>query len=253
MSKSCPQEIKDSVLENPNFDIKQLPIAYFSENKNSEELRDQFIKNTIKQTECEISDLAKYFFSDANINLINKQLVLRVYNKTDKKYKIPFQSKDNLIIVMRYVWIQHAKNLDFKIKEQITELNCHVISEILPQVITNIEQYYGYLKDYEQRENSQFPLNELPISTKMTRGTIELPSISETFHSVYKAPKFKPPKVINEKVKCLKPVFNYETKKPCNKPVVNNCKVNNCGVDNCGLKNGCTYNTNINIFNSQDD
>ena len=49
MSKSCPQEIKDSVLENRNFDINQLPIAYFSENKNSEELRDQFIKNRIKK------------------------------------------------------------------------------------------------------------------------------------------------------------------------------------------------------------
>ena len=52
-------------------------------------------------------------------------------------------------------------------------------------------------------------------------------------------------KVINEKVQCLKPVFDYGTKKPCKKPVSNNCKVNNCGSGNCG----CTYNTNINIFN----
>ena len=29
---------------------------------------------------------------------------------------------------------------------------------------------------------SQFKINNLPVSTKMTRGTIELPSISETFH-----------------------------------------------------------------------
>lgn len=244
MSKSCPQEIKDSVLENPNFDIKQLPIVYFSENKNSEELRDQFIKNTIKQAECEITDLAKNFFSDANIDLINKQLVLRVYNKSNKKYKIPFQSKDDLMIVMRYVWIQYSRNLDFKIKEQITELNCHVVSEILPQVLSNIEQYYGYLKDYEQRENSNFQVNELPVNTKMTRGTIELPSISETFQSLYKAPKFKIPKVIDEKVQCLKPVFDYRIKNSCKKPVSNNCKVNNCGY---------TYNTNINIFNSQDN
>ena len=242
MSKSCPQEIKDSVLENRNFDVDQLPIAYFSENKNSEELRDQFIKNTIKQTECEISDLAKYFFSDANIDLINKQLVLRVFQKSGNKYKIPFQSRDQLIIVMRYVWIQHAKHLDFQIKEQIIELNCHVVSEILPGILTNIEQYYGYMKDYENRENSKFNINDLPVSTKMTRGTIELPSISETFHSVFKPIKNEPQKVITPKTQCLKPVFNYNVES-CKKPPIKK-KGNTCRPEN-----GCTYNTNINIYN----
>lgn len=186
MSKSCPQDIKDSFLENPKFDIKQLPIAYFNENKNSEELRDQFIKNTIKQSEENISDLAKYFFSDCNIELINKQIVLKVYKMSNKKYHIGFQSKENLLIVMRYIWIQYSKNLDFKIKEQIIELNNMVVNELIPNLITNVEQYYGYLKDYEERESSKFQLNELPVSTKMTRGTTELPSISETFHNTYR-------------------------------------------------------------------
>ena len=204
MSKSCPQDIKDSVLENPKFDIKQLPIAYFNENKNSEELRDQYIKNTIKQTEENISDLAKNFFSDCNIELINKQLVMKVYKISNKKYFIGFQSKDNLLIIMRYIWIQYSKNLDFKIKEQIIELNNLVVKEILPDIITNIEQYYGYLKDYEERENSKFKVNDLPVSTKMTRGTTELPSISETFHNVYRD---------NNQTKCIQPIIKYQKPK----------------------------------------
>lgn len=181
-------KIKDSVLKNPKFNIKELPIAYFTENKDSELLRNQFIKNTIKQTEEDISDLAKYFFSDANIDLINKQLVLRIYKISNKKYKIEFQEKEKLLIVMRYVWIQYSKNLNFKIKEQIKELNCHVVSEIVPGIITEIEQYYGYLKDYETAQKSKFQLNDLPVSSKMTRGTMELPSISETFQGDIRAP-----------------------------------------------------------------
>ena len=110
MPKSCPQDIDKSVLKNPNFNIKQLPIAYFNENQNSEELRNQYIKNTIRISEDEISDLAKYFFSDANIDLINKQIVLRVFKITNKKHKIPFQSKDDLLVIMRYIWIEYSRN-----------------------------------------------------------------------------------------------------------------------------------------------
>jgi len=174
--------IEDGFLQNKTFNMKDLPIAYFTENKDSELLRDQHIKNTIKQTEENISDLAKFFFSDANIDLINKQLILKVYKISDKKYRIPYQAKENISIVMRYVWIEYSKNLNFKIKEQIKELNCRVVSEILPNIITNIEQLYGYLQTYEDSQTSKFKINNLPVSTKMTRGTIELPSISETFH-----------------------------------------------------------------------
>ena len=179
-------KIKDSVLDNPKFNIKELPIAYFTENKDSDLLRNQYIKNTIKQTEEELSDLAKFFFSDLNIDLINKQLVLKVYKISNKKYHIPFQDKDKLLIVMRYVWIQYSKNLNFRIREQIKELNCHVVSEILPDIITNIEQHFGYLDVWKREEESKFKLNKLPVNTRIGKGT--LPSISETFHSTYKAP-----------------------------------------------------------------
>ena len=48
--------IEDGFLQNKTFNMKDLPIAYFTENKDSELLRDQHIKNTIKQTEENISD-----------------------------------------------------------------------------------------------------------------------------------------------------------------------------------------------------
>ena len=47
-------KIEDSVLPNRKFDVKELPIVYFSEKKDSEILNKQFIKNTTKQIEDEI-------------------------------------------------------------------------------------------------------------------------------------------------------------------------------------------------------
>ena len=90
-------KIEDSVLPNRKFDVKELPIVYFSEKKDSEILNKQFIKNTTKQAEDELNILSILYFSDENIDLINKQLVLRIYKVTNKKYRIPFQSKDNLL------------------------------------------------------------------------------------------------------------------------------------------------------------
>ena len=174
-------KIEDSFLKNKSFNINEMPIAYFSESKDKEELKRQFIKNTLMQSEEAITQLAMLFFSDENIDLINKQLVLNIYKATNKKYKIPFQDKDKLLIVMRYVWIEYSKNLDFDYKEQIKKLNCFVVYEISPNIITNIEQQIGYEKKLEMEEKSKFKVNTLPQSTRMSRGVVELPATSGTF------------------------------------------------------------------------
>ena len=179
-------KIEDSVLPNPKFNIKELPIAYFSERKDSELLNRQFIKNTTKQAEEELTELSVLFFSDENIDLINKQIVLKVFKLSNKSYKIPFQSKESLLIVMRHVWIIYSRNLDFHLKKQIKELNDKVACEVAPQIITNVDQYYGYLRDIETRNKSNFNLIDLPKNSNTTEKTF--PSISEVFHSGYKAP-----------------------------------------------------------------
>ena len=133
--------------------------------------RNQMIKNMIKTTHTEIIDIEKIFFSDENINLINKQLILYVWNKSNKLYKINFQDKDKILIVMRYIYLEYSKNLPYNIKEQISELNCLTVGEIGPIVITNFEQKLGYLRDIEQR---QVPL-PLPQSTNKMKT---LPTIN---------------------------------------------------------------------------
>ena len=95
------------------------------------------------------------------MDLINKKIILAVFNISDKKVKINNQSKESLIIVMRYVFIEFAKHLPSNIKEQVNELNNIVLKEILPGIMTNITQKLTYLQNIDEPRK----LLNLPINT----------------------------------------------------------------------------------------
>ena len=158
------------------FNMMEMPQAYFSGNVNAEKNRKQLIKNMFRQPECNIDRLTDVFFSYENIEMINKQLVLTVYKKSGKRFKIPFQKKEDLMVVMRFVYDKDARYLPFKIKEQIKQLNCSVIKEILPNIFTQIEQNITYLKNLGK------PLNPLPPPVNVNKLNKTLPSISSIFH-----------------------------------------------------------------------
>jgi hypothetical protein len=148
------------------MEFKNMPVGFFQDyNPDIKQVRSQLVKNIIKTNINEESKLEEVFFSDDNIDLINKQIVLTVWKRTNKQYKISFQSKDKLIIVMRYVFIENAKNLPYNVKGQIQELNCITVGEILSTLITNFEQKLGYLRDIEKRGE----LPPLPISSTALR------------------------------------------------------------------------------------
>ena len=140
---------------------------FFSDNHpNAKEIRNELIKNITKTSEFEMDNanmnlLKSVFFSSENVELINKQLILNVWKRTKGLYKIGFQDTNKIIIVMQYIYIEYCKNLPFDIKGQIKKLNCMVVNDIIPDIITNLEQKIGYLQDIEQRK----PLLDLPIST----------------------------------------------------------------------------------------
>ena len=163
-------------LQNKKFDFHDMPVAYFNDNVQANSLRTQVIKNQVRISECEQGDLATTFFSDENIELINKQLILSVYKKTNGQYKISNQSKQSLEIVMRYVFLEHARHLPYDISGQIRELNCRVVGEILPGIITQITQRVEYLKTINE------PRQLLELPKNVHGGTRQnLPSVTTTF------------------------------------------------------------------------
>ena len=102
----------------------------------------------------------KVFFSNQNMDIIQKQLIINVFKKSNKKYKIPFQNNNDIQIVMRYIYNFYGNNLDFKIKQQIIDLNKKVVDELTPSIIINLDSYYKYLKD----STTQPQLIDLPLN-----------------------------------------------------------------------------------------
>ena len=157
-------DYSDRVIKSNTF--QELPFILFQDvNPAIVNKRNEMIKNMTKTTQDNITDVESLFFSDENIELINKQLILYVWKKSNRMYKINFQDRDKLLIVMRYVYLEFARNLPYDIDKQINELNCITISEIGPNVITNFEQKLGYLRDIEKRQ----PLLQLPQNTSKTK------------------------------------------------------------------------------------
>ena len=107
--------------------------------------------------------MAQQNFSYLNIEISKKKVNL---------YKINFQEKDKLLIIMRYVYLEFSRNLPYNLVEQIDELNCLVVGEIVPNVITNFEQKLGYLRDIEKRQvpvplpQSSSKMKTLPTANK---------------------------------------------------------------------------------------
>jgi hypothetical protein len=104
------------------------------------------------------SPLSTVFFSDENVELVNKKLVLEVYKQTG--VKIPFQGVERLVIAMRYIHSTYAKHLPTDIRGQVAELDELVVKHILPDVINSVEQIIEYQKVVDgKREFLDTPIN----------------------------------------------------------------------------------------------
>ena len=61
--------------------------------------------------------------------------------------KISKQSEDELMIVMRSIYLQFSKNVNTHIDKQVYELNKKVLKYCIKNVHDNIKQYKGYIRD----------------------------------------------------------------------------------------------------------
>jgi len=137
----------------------------------------ELINKLTNQTECSESFLSKIFFSMENIDIINKMIVMEVFDNTNKKYLINFQDEKNLMLVMQYVWSNYARNLESNIKEQIRCLNKQVLNEVIEDIMTFVKQQEDYLIDI----STDLEPIPLPENTR-TRVNQELPSMSDLFY-----------------------------------------------------------------------
>ena len=121
------------------------------------------------------SPLSDTFFSDVNMKRIQNQLRYRVWTASGGKYQIGDQSTTELMVLMRAIYLQNGKFLDYQISEQVKELNRLVVDFALPKITTEIEQYVSYLKNMEYLPQPiPLPINVSSAGTKTVRSVASL-------------------------------------------------------------------------------
>ncbi len=79
---------------------------------------------------------------------IQKKIKEEVYKRTNGQYTLDEdQDESDLMIVMRAIYLDKCKNLNEQPIRQVKLLNQQTVDYIVPDMITNIKQYFGYVKD----------------------------------------------------------------------------------------------------------
>ncbi len=136
-------------------------------NNKTERATNIISRNTTNST---ISDV---FFSDDNIEYLQKQIIREVYRYSDNKYRIGKQSYTELKIIMRSYYLQYSKNLPTNIEEQLSTLNNMVIEWSVNNIINNIKQHDKYI---ETISSLPIPLERSQLPSQKGTRTLEIKS-----------------------------------------------------------------------------
>ena len=117
----------------------------------------------------QLTPTAELFFSAKNRDALQGEVVRRVLELTERR--ISQQSEDELLLVMRSVYLQHAVNLDQRAAEEVRMLNARVLDYCVPNIVTNLSQYIQYLREVG-RNPAPFPHAEY-VSPAGLRGDVD--------------------------------------------------------------------------------
>ena len=147
-----------SALQLPGFDYRKESVA----SEADDAIRGNVMANPLNQT----------FFSPANVQIIQNKLRRDVYDRSHGEYLIDDQSVDELLIVMRAMYLQYGKNQPDHIREQIIELNQIVTDWCIPKILSECSMHKTYLHDIQ---NLPVPMEQpVHISQKGTKsGTLD--------------------------------------------------------------------------------
>lgn len=103
--------------------------------------------------QCKTDDnpLADMFFSGENVRRIQKKIKKEILEKTNGSFKLEVDQDDSdLVLAMRNIFLENSRFLPIKIVHQIKKLNQQVVDSIVPDMISQIKQEYGYIKEINE-------------------------------------------------------------------------------------------------------
>jgi hypothetical protein len=122
---------------------KHSTIPLFSEENNGiQEYNVDSLSHTYEGTPVQY-----LFFSKVNISHLQKLMKYHVYLQSGKRHVINTQDSNQLIIVMKSIYLQNGQNSPNNIKQQVKRLNAFVLEYAVPNILLNIEQHKVYKKN----------------------------------------------------------------------------------------------------------
>lgn len=113
--------------------------------------------------------LNQTFFSPANVQIVQNKLRRDVYERSGGEFLIDNQSVDELLTIMRAMYLQYGKNQPTRIAEQIQDLNQLVADWAVPKIVSECSMHKTYLHDIQ---NMPVPLSQpVFLSQKGTKSS----------------------------------------------------------------------------------
>ncbi len=148
------------------FDTRYKDYKLIEEDPNCNSIANDIVKNI-----HETNPLAQAFFSKLNIDHLQELIPKIILERSKGQWKISRQSDNELLIVMRSIYLQKAEHLPGQVLAEVGELNKQVLLDVVPRIATKVEQHLGYQRD---RGSTYDPFTRGEISsqagTKTTRG-----------------------------------------------------------------------------------
>ena len=117
---------------------------------------ESFNYDALKGIQCE-TELSCKFFSKENIMHLHSEIMKAAQEKL--KVNIDKQSDEELVIIMRAIFLQNAYETS-DVNLEIKKLNMKVLMEILPNLISKIKQQMKHWQD----KNTNIKVMEHPIN-----------------------------------------------------------------------------------------
>jgi len=111
---------------------------------------------SIKQCPTPLNTL---FFCKFNVGVLQRGIRQNIKTKFNKS--IDYQNEDDLVSIMRAVFVYNSSMPYSDVNAQVKDLNQRVINEASEQIATSLAQYLGYIRDI----NSPHIPMAIPINT----------------------------------------------------------------------------------------
>ena len=122
--------------------------------------------NSMKQCETPLNTL---FFSRFNVNILQRGIRQDFKNKTG--IAIDYQNEDDLYAIMRVVFINNAGDHEYRVNEQVKNMNSIVINTAVSQIQSGVSQYMGYIHDMDRGlEPINAPVNTSTVGNKIGKN-----------------------------------------------------------------------------------